>query len=528
MRVILSRLVVILFLAIPAASSAAKSQTPLDRAFHDYFVAESPKEAGESIDQIVNRGATFDMVWSRLKAGRAYSDDVATGRVDLSRQNAEGVTFYYTILIPESYDPNKKYPVRVHLHGDVNRPPPERGGTWWEDLGRFASADRISVFPAGWHEAMWWHGNQVENLHAILDDLKRSYNVDENRVYLLGISDGGTGVYFQAFRASTPWAAFLSFISDPSVLAEQGLGVDGEMYVPNLANKPLFVVSGARDRLYPAASVAPYVDLFSRAGTNVLFRPQPESGHDLRWWPAERARIDSFIQANPRDALPNRIAWETERTDRYHRAHWAMITKLGPVDGESTLDDFNTVVSQPSLFLGIEPNVASTHGVLVFDIESGSVADSAGLRAGDVIVEANGTATNTLRLLAEALQGAGYGSIVPIVIERNGKRQARELRFPAPRPVAARAFPHTRESGRIVLEHDGNTVLVRTRGVRRFKLLLSPDQFDLARPVRVIANGIESFNGRVTLDPVTLLQWAAIDNDRTMLFAAELEIDLTQ
>ena len=57
-----------------------------------------------------------------------------------------------------------------------------------------------------------------------------------------------------------------------------------------------------------------------------------------------------------------------------------------------------------------------------------------------------------------------------------------------------------------------------------FTLLLSPDQFDLNRPVTVIVNGRPVFDGRVPRDVRTLVAWAARDNDRTMLFAAELHV----
>ncbi len=95
-----------------------------------------------------------------------------------------------------------------------------------------------------------------------------------------------------------------------------------------------------------------------------------------------------------------------------------------------------------------------------------------------------------------------------------------------PEPRALVAFPHRAPSGRIELVRDGNTVRVRSRGVRRYTLLLSRAQFDFSKPVRVITNDAESFHGTVVADPRVLLQWAARDNDRTMLFGAELEIEV--
>ena len=72
----------------------------------------------------------------------------------------------------------------------------------------------------------------------------------------------------------------------------------------------------------------------------------------------------------------------------------------------------------------------------------------------------------------------------------------------------------------------GNTVQATTRGVTRFTLLLSPDTFDFNQPVKVVANGLEVFNGPVKRSVETLLKWAERDNDRTMLYGAEINIRL--
>ena len=81
-------------------------------------------------------------------------------------------------------------------------------------------------------------------------------------------------------------------------------------------------------------------------------------------------------------------------------------------------------------------------------------------------------------------------------------------------------------SGHVELVRNGNTVQATTTGVARFTLLLSPDQFDFSVPIRVVANGDTVFDGRLEPDVQTLMKWAARDNDRTMLYGAELEIEL--
>jgi hypothetical protein len=118
------------------------------------------------------------------------------------------------------------------------------------------------------------------------------------------------------------------------------------MHAGNLVNKPLFIVNGGRDPLYPVSAVAPHVEMLKAAGATVEFRPQPEAGHDTSWWPAEREHFARFVAAHPRQPHPEMVSWESERTDRYNRAHWIVINQLGPRPAEAgELGDINRFVS---------------------------------------------------------------------------------------------------------------------------------------------------------------------------------------
>jgi len=85
-------------------------------------------------------------------------------------------------------------------------------------------------------------------------------------------------------------------------------------------------------------------------------------------------------------------------------------------------------------------------------------------------------------------------------------------------------FERPMPSGRVDLVRKGNTVEAVTKGVTSFTLLISPDRFDFSKPVKVIVNGRTAFEGRVQKSVRTLLKWAAQDNDRTMLYGAEVKV----
>jgi predicted esterase len=373
-------------------------------------------------------GDPFGEVYERLRTGPEHSGDVPTGRLELTRTNRNGLLHRYVVIVPENYNPSRRYPVAFYLHGGVARPDPGPGGGWWRNYDDVTGYDRIAVLPLSWNESLWWQASQIENLRGILSDLKSVYNVDENRVYAFGSSDGGTGVYFLGFRDATPWAAFLPFIGAPGVLLNPSTGTDGLMHLANLINKPLFIVSGETDQLYPARLMEPFLEAFRNVGVDFVFTVKP-GGHNTRWWPEEAENIERFIEAHPRDPHPERILWATERTDRYNRAHWVVIDEIGPISG---------------------------------DAGRGALA---------------------------ALAADGLSGVVEAV-------------------------------------RNGNTVTVDAYHVRRFTVLISPDVFDIRSPIRVIANGDVSFEGMVRPDVETLRKWAASDKDRTMLYAAEITVEL--
>jgi hypothetical protein len=335
--------------------------------------------------------------------------------------------------------------LRVQLHGGVNRPPAVtvRGAALEEDdavrgggppsLGntrrenRIRGESQIYIHPNGFSGAEWWHTIQMDNILRLVDRVKRRYNVDESRIYLTGISDGGTGAYYMAMKEPTVWSAFLPLNGSIKVLSNPSVRADGELFAGNLVNRPFYIVSGEKDHLYPAQHVATHVEAFKQLGVSLVFRRQANAGHDTSWWPYERSLFEQYVKQKPRQAHPARVSWQTERVDRFNRADWLVIDKLG--------------------------------------------------------------------------MGSADTDFEPLDL-----------------------FPHRRPSGRVDVAREGNSFTALTRGVREFTLLMSPDAVDFSKPVIVRVNGRPVHDGIVRRDPAVLLKWAARDNDRLRLYAAELKV----
>ncbi|MGE0360301.1 MAG: PDZ domain-containing protein [Vicinamibacterales bacterium] len=515
--------VVALLAGVPGLSPRSAAQpSATDPLWHAYWQAGSPADATRAADRLRAAGVTFDAAWTRLKAGRPYGA-APTGERSLRASGPGGVAFDNYVEVPESYDPARKWPVRVQLHGGVDRPRPEEGRR--RRPNRLPGEPQIVIHPFAWGEVAWWHGPQVENVLGLVDRVKRQYNVDESRIYLTGTSDGATGAYFLAMREATPWSAVLPLIGHLAVLANPSTGADGDLFVSNLVNKPFFVVNGVRDPLYPAMRVAPYLETLVQAGVSLTFHPQPTGGHDTSWWESERPAFEAFVRDHPRPAHPPLLSWTTERTDRYHRIQWLVIDELGDRASDSALADANTFRERYDPDFGLRGDSRREQGTRVVQVVPESDAAKMGLAEGDRILEIDGRPIAALADILAAFE-RNSGPAIVFVVERGAERLTLKGAFPpeAPRGPARRLFARRGPSGRVDVVRRGNTFEARTRGVARFTLLLSPDVVDFSAPVVVTVNGRPVHEGVVARDLATLLTWAARDDDRTMLYGAALPI----
>jgi PDZ domain-containing protein len=509
--------------AMTVAASQRAAPIRIDTAFSSFLQAANSRDAAAAADQILASGVGFEEALRRLRQGRVYSRDVPRGVVQASYRAGRNATgeYFYTLDVPESYDPARKYQVRVQLHGGLGRieanTAPRSGSN-----ARLAGVEQIYLMPYAWKDAPWWSGRQVENLRAILDLVKRTYNVDENRVVLSGVSDGGTAAYYMAMRDTTPFASFLPLNGFIAVLKNETADADGDLFPNNLLAKPLFIVNGGRDPMYPTSAVDPYVEHLKSGGVNLVYRPQPAAAHDTSWWPEIKDSFERFVADHPRVPLPDALSWESGPPNIPSRAHWLVIERLGADPQQPSLPDVNRMATPPAADFGIRAS-----GSRINRVVRGSNAEQIGLRSGDVVLTINNQPAVPGADIADLLRSFPSGRPLLFTIARGDKSMRLTGRY-APTVLPGESdviFPRQSESGRIDLTRTANNVGVKSRGVAAFTLLLSPDQFDLNRAVTVVVNGRTVFDGIVQKDIRTLLKWFARDDDRTMLFAAELHVD---
>ena len=428
--------------ALCALSGLGVGETPeLDELLAAFWQAPTAEARTACAAAIVRAGAPFDDVLRGLRRGRTYEVDVERGRILRERTGTNGLRHPYMILVPEDYTPERSWPVRLDLHGGMGAKEwKELDGAWSPGWGPVRN--QIVVLPAGWWDSMWWEWSQVENIDAILREVGRTWNVDEDRVVAFGNSDGGAALFFLAMRTPDRFAGFTGAVAPPDRLVRDQFRPDGQCHVSNLADQRFLLIYGEKDKLVPLKHLTKYMELFEANGTAIDWHVLDGQKHSLTIPAPLEQDLARFLFRTTRDPLPDRLSWATERTDRYARRSWLVIDELEEPGPDHVVDE-----------------------------------------------------TNLLPRWGTSIQLRG--------------------------PTVAR-----QPWGRVELERDGNRVRATTRRVRRFRLLISPDEFDLAEPIRVEVDGELVHEARVEPSVATLLVWAARDEDRTKLFAAEIVIEL--
>jgi serine protease Do len=172
-----------------------------------------------------------------------------------------------------------------------------------------------------------------------------------------------------------------------------------------------------------------------------------------------------------RDGTSQSIAVTMEKTEMGHRA-WGggmepgafafQMPKLPEMPEVMEMPDIpdmewsdgNVMIAGPRPRLGIDAEdvsgqlgkflgAPSDGGILVRSVNSGSVAEKAGVKAGDVITSFNGQAIHSLGDLREKLAARGDDKPVQLGVVRNKTAQTLSLTLPAPQPKTTRHLGHT-------------------------------------------------------------------------------------
>ncbi len=202
----------------------------------------------------------------------AMTTDIPVGRQTaqtLETEITKTVHVQYLLYLPADYEKqDEDWPLILFLHGagergdslakvKVHGPP--------KHIEKGEKFPFIIVSPQCLEDQRW----STEDLDALLNDVCRHYRIDEDRIYVTGLSMGGHGTWAMAIEYPDRFAAI-------APICGRGKPDRAEL----IKHIPAWVFHGARDAIVPLEKSQDMVEALKNAGGNVKFTIYPEAGHD--------------------------------------------------------------------------------------------------------------------------------------------------------------------------------------------------------------------------------------------------------
>ncbi|PYX29585.1 MAG: hypothetical protein DMG80_14210 [Acidobacteria bacterium] len=216
-------------------------------------------------------------------------------RVALAEKPGPGVPYF--LRIPVTYRADRPTPLLVYLSGGAGMA--LDGVNTANDA--IANSNYLVMYPqAGEY---WWKPEVAQRLNTVLLDTFHEFNVDRDRVYIAGFSNGGTGSLYMAQLWPQRFAAVVS------LMGAGQCNEDVQKMLPNLTNLPLLFVHGEKDERIPASCSKDTSDALS--GMHPRVAPQlrllPDKEHELTLQSDDGLTL-TFLKDKIREPFPKRIS----------------------------------------------------------------------------------------------------------------------------------------------------------------------------------------------------------------------------
>jgi predicted peptidase len=192
------------------------------------------------------------------------------------------LTLDYLLYLPPGYESQKTWPLILFLHGagergdDIEKVKENGLPELIEQGKKFPFVIVSPQCPSG--EAWVW---KLKSLSALIDESAAQYKVDQDRIYVTGLSMGGFGTWALAAYAPERFAAIIPICGGGELTS-----------VPRLKRLPVWAFHGAKDDIVPIERTREMVDALKKVQANVKFTVYPELGHDS--WTATYANPEVY------------------------------------------------------------------------------------------------------------------------------------------------------------------------------------------------------------------------------------------
>ena len=289
-----------------------------------------------------NRAASLALLFAIAAAAWTFAPGPQITNYESSVDESEQP---YGLYVPRDYTPERKWPLVISLHGagsnhrlnlrrvfGLGNRPGESDAQAGRLFPPFPNVPMIVATPFA-RGTMGYQTIAEQDVYDVRADVRKRFNIDEDRVYLTGISMGGGGALWFGMTRPDLWAAIAAVCP---ALPE---GVEAR--ARNGQHIPIGLFQGALDPLVPAIATRALHKRLEGAGVPASYTEYPGIRHNA-WDPAyANAAIFRWFEQHRRVRSPERVRFRTDAY-KYSSAYWLRMDQLTPgswAEFDGTLKD---------------------------------------------------------------------------------------------------------------------------------------------------------------------------------------------
>jgi poly(3-hydroxybutyrate) depolymerase len=239
----------------------------------------------------------------------------------------------YGLYLPKDFNPEKTYPLVIMLHGAgsnhrlalkrVFGKSNKAGENDVEASRYFPEWDNVEYIVASPYArgTMGYQGIPEADVVRVIEECKKNFNIDENRVYLTGLSMGGGGTLYFGLTHPDLFAAIAALCPAPPPDAYDLLG--------NALNMQVALYQGSADPLVNPEGTRSIYKEMKDMGTSVEYNEYPNVGHNVWEYAYKNGAVFKWFDNIVRNPFPDRVRYTT-KWYKYNSAYWVLIDKMTP------------------------------------------------------------------------------------------------------------------------------------------------------------------------------------------------------
>jgi predicted peptidase len=192
-------------------------------------------------------------------------------------QSAKNGTMPYRVMVPSKYNRNERYPLVIFLHGiDERGTDNEKQLRWGASLFKSDSVRRdfpaFVIFPQCPSEYYWASDAPMAALKLLISDFVKENNVNDRKIYIVGMSMGAYGTYEMVARNPDLFAAAIAISGDGDLNRAK-----------NMARTQWKIYAGKKDNIVPSSSSERMASGLKASGAKVSLTVYPNANHVGSW-----------------------------------------------------------------------------------------------------------------------------------------------------------------------------------------------------------------------------------------------------